>query len=86
MPTVYIQDYLDVEIDEFVSSCSRMEIKELIEVLVNDGHIIEPSKPTSKLGREEEIFHESIDKFKQKYYTISTEDLSVLEEMFKKYI
>ena len=38
MPTFYAED-IDIDPDEFVSSCSREEIEELIDVLVEDGHI-----------------------------------------------
>ena len=38
MPTFYAED-IDIDPDEFVSSCSRREIEELIDVLVEDGHI-----------------------------------------------
>lgn len=38
MPTFYAED-IDIDPDEFVSSCSSREIGELIDVLVEDGHI-----------------------------------------------
>lgn len=38
MPTFYAED-IDVDPDEFVSSCSSSEIEELIDALVEDGHI-----------------------------------------------
>lgn len=38
MPTFYAED-IDIDPDEFVSSCSSREIEELIDVLVEDGHI-----------------------------------------------
>ena len=33
------ETYVDVDVDEFVSACSKREIKELIEVLIEGGHI-----------------------------------------------
>lgn len=38
MPTFYAED-IDIDPDEFVSSCNSREIKELIDALVEDGHI-----------------------------------------------
>lgn len=38
MPTFYAED-IDIDPDEFVSSCSSREIGELIDALVEDGHI-----------------------------------------------
>ena len=37
--------YVDVDIHEFMEECSKREIKELIDYLVEDGHI----KPSSKI-------------------------------------
>ena len=33
------ESYVDVDPSDFVSACSKKEIKELIECLVEDGHI-----------------------------------------------
>ena len=41
MPTFYAED-IDIDPDEFVSSCNSREIEELIDVLVEDGHITKP--------------------------------------------
>lgn len=38
MPTFYAED-IDIDPDEFVSSCNSREIEELIDALVEDGHI-----------------------------------------------
>ena len=35
MPTFNQDAEIDVEVDDFVSSCSKREIKELIEILVD---------------------------------------------------
>jgi hypothetical protein len=41
MPTFYAED-IDIDPDEFVSSCNSREIEELIDALVEDGHITKP--------------------------------------------
>jgi hypothetical protein len=41
MPTFYTED-IDIDPDEFVSSCNSREIEELIDALVEDGHITKP--------------------------------------------
>jgi hypothetical protein len=48
--------YVDVDIHEFMGECSKREIKELIDYLVQDGHInsnsiIVPSKKNSLIVR-----------------------------------
>jgi predicted HTH domain antitoxin len=41
--------YVDVDIHEFMEECSKREIKELIDYLVEDGHI----KPSSKITHQD---------------------------------
>jgi len=41
MPTFYAED-IEIDPDEFVSSCSSREIEELIDALVEDGYITKP--------------------------------------------
>lgn len=80
--------YVDVDADEFVSACNKREIKELIEVLIENGHI-SPSASTESdknVGVLESDFIEKIEKLKQKYYRLSREDENILEELFKKYL
>lgn len=80
--------YVDVDVDEFVSACSKREIKELIDVLVEEGHI-NPSAVEGNdksIGVLESIFIEKMDGLKEKYYRLSREDENILEELFKKYL
>ena len=55
MPTFYAED-IDVDPDEFVSSCSSREIEELIDALVEDGYIpkINHAAPADKNLLDEE--------------------------------
>lgn len=39
----YFETELDIDVDEFISSCSPSEIKEMIEALQEDGHILKES-------------------------------------------
>jgi len=45
MPTFNQDAEIDVEVDDFVSLCSKREIKELIEILVDEGHLNKGSLP-----------------------------------------
>jgi hypothetical protein len=80
--------YVDVDVDEFVSACSKREIKELIDVLIEDGHIGPYAIPgnNENIGVLEGVFIEKIDLLKEKYYRISPEDEKTLEDLFKKYL
>ena len=82
------ETYVDVVVDEFVSACSKREIKELIEVLIEGGHIsssaVEDTEKT--IGVLEGDFIEKMDLLKEKYYRLSQEDEKTLEKLFEKYL
>lgn len=81
---------IDIEPSEYIDSCSKSEIKELIEMLVEDGHIpksslsqSEHSKSYSKLQQE---FTLKLEQLSNKYHSISVEDEEKLEQIFKRYL
>ena len=82
------ETYVDVDVDEFVSACNKREIKELIEVLIEGGHIsssaVEDTEKT--IGVLEGDFIEKMDLLKEKYYRLSQEDEKTLEKLFEKYL
>jgi len=88
MPTFYEEVDVDVDVDDFLSSCNKREINDLIEALVEDGHLPKSvlNKNDQKEGRLESQFSFKVDKLKEKYYSISKEDEEVLENIFKKYL
>jgi hypothetical protein len=80
--------YVDVDVDEFISACSKGEIKKLIDSLIEDGHInvrdvfTSPSKNPTIM----EIEHlEICNKLASNYYRMSTEDCDLLEQIASKY-
>jgi hypothetical protein len=84
----YFSTDIDIDVYEFVSSCSRKEIKNLIDVLVEDGHLPElilNNGTNNTLGYHESEFIEKLTKLGTKYYSLSKEDEETLEKIFKKY-
>jgi len=81
------ETYVDVDVDDFVLSCKKREIKELVEFLVQQGHISSSAIPSHESqGVLESFFMEKMDKLKEKYYRLSQEDEQILEDLFKKYV
>jgi hypothetical protein len=82
------ETYVDVDVDEFVSACSKREIKELIVALIDEGHISPSSSEDNNknIGVLESHFIEQMDGLKEKYYRLSQEDEKTLEDLFKKYL
>lgn len=82
---------INVDPSEFVDTCSKREIKELIEYLVNQEHLPESiltfkNEGDDKRGRGEIEFIEKLDKLKEKYYSLSVEEEDSIEQIFKKHI
>lgn len=83
---------LDVDPEEYVTSCGKTEIKNLIEILVEEGHLpnnvlntsnVESKRSYSRLQNE---FTEKMSKLIDNYHSISSEDEEVLNNILKKYI
>lgn len=86
--------FLDIEIDDILYACSRHDIKELIQALVDEGHlpkeILNDNKEVKeeliRRGRMEDEFSQKLEKLKSKYYNLTQEEESFFESIFKKYI
>lgn len=83
------ESYVDIDVDEFVSSCSKSEKQELIECLVDEGYLpksVVMTNSTENLGTYESDFNRNLDKLKEKYFLLSNEDEQVIQNIFKKYL
>jgi L-arabinose isomerase len=85
---------IDIEIYEFVRSCTKNEIKELIEELIENDHLPKDvintkgdvKKEISRKTNSELVFSEKLDKLKEKYFSLSQEEELSLNNIFNKYI
>jgi hypothetical protein len=85
------ETYVDVDVDEFISVCSKREIRRLIECLVEEDYLpksVLTFKEVSneRLGRFESDFIEKLDLLKEKYYSLSVEEEDSIEKIFKKHL
>lgn len=78
--------YEDIDVDEFLSACSKKEINDVIISLVDNGYIPELAINPPKLGRLESDFATNLDKLKEKYYSLTKDEEFFLEGIFKKYL
>jgi L-arabinose isomerase len=85
---------IDIEIYEFVRSCSKNEIKELIEELIENDHLPKDvintkgdvKKEMSRKTNSELAFAEKLDKLKEKYFSLSQEEELSLNNIFNKHL
>lgn len=88
MPYFYSEAEVEVEIDEFVSSCSSYEIKELINCLKEDGYLKDYIKELSKYNPSslmESEFTDMIFKLNSLYLQMSNDDLQTIKNIVNKY-
>lgn len=82
-----VEEHIDV--DEFLSSCSSREIKELIDALIEDGHIhksaIEKESSSTNVSVGESIFQESLDKLYNKWNILSKEEEDYIVNLAKRF-
>ena len=89
MATIYTNVDVDVEIeiDEFVDSCSPRDIKSLINYLQSEGHLGQFNiKDESKMTANEIEFRDKMSSLSDKYYQMSVEEIETIETLYKKYL
>jgi uncharacterized protein Smg (DUF494 family) len=85
---------LDIEVYEFVRACSHRDIKELIQELIEDGHLPkdiydtkgEIKKEMNRKTSSEIDFEEKLDKLKLRFFSLSKDEEESLEKIFKKHL
>lgn len=82
--------YIDIDIDDFLSSCSSWEIKPLIKALIEDGHISKEQVEAinDDVGYKPSfVEQEHIDACKKiltSYHRLSNEDTDLIKKISEK--
>ena len=79
---------IDIEPYEYVSECNKREIRELIEVLIEDGHLSQSALPVVKSKHRnmlDDEWDEVIVKLQSSRLVMSEEDEKMIREISKKY-
>jgi len=79
---------VDIDVDDFLSSCSKREIKEVINALIEDGHLSKhPLIPgyDYKLSKMEEEFMGKLHTLSSKYYSMTEDELEIINNLYNKY-
>lgn len=84
------ESYIDIEVDEFWSSCSIGEKEELVDMLVEDGWVVRNSPkgtdPESKLPSVSDLnWNDMINKLNNVRIQISSDDEETIKQIIKKY-
>jgi hypothetical protein len=82
-----IEEHIDV--DEFLSECSSKEIEELIEALIEDGHIHKSSvhreSESTNVSVGESFFQDALDKLYNKWNVLSNEEEQLILNIAKRF-
>ena len=79
MPDFYVDD-LNISPSDFVDACSKREIAELIEILVEDGYVDNQSILTSNRTYSDESYTKALVKLSESRLRLTNEE----EEIIKK--
>jgi len=80
--------YIDLEVYEFIDECSKSEINELIDELIERGHLTKNSKGPGKPNQYtliEETHRDYCDVLANSYHRMSKEDEDTIMNIAKKY-
>jgi hypothetical protein len=83
MPTFPI-DAFDIDAEEFVTSCSSTEIKELIQYLIEEEYI-KPDSIQAPFSIPEQEFESALNKLHGKYVTLSSEEENIIKSIAKRF-
>ena len=79
----------NIDVDEFLSSCSSSEIEELIKALVDDGYIhksaAKKESQSTNVSIGESIFQEALDKLYNKLNVLSSEEEEMILNIAKRF-
>lgn len=86
MPYFDYDGNIDIDVDEFLSSCTLNEIQEIIESLVEDEHIL-PSQiiHESQMSAPEQLFEKALTKLHGKWNQLTKSEEEILMAIAKRF-
>ena len=88
MPYFSTDAELDISVDEFLYGCDSSDIRDLINALIEDGHLTPKqvfNHKASGVTMMEQDHINICNQLASKFYQMSNEDIQVLETLYKKY-
>jgi hypothetical protein len=85
----FTPDDLDIDVDDFLSSCSSSEIEQVIDYLIEDGRIT-PERKFSQLRERglsvgESFYVEAIENLADKYHMLTKEEEELIIKLSKRF-
>ena len=89
MATIYttVDVDVDIEIDEFVDSCSERELQMLVRYLQKEGYLDKSNiRDESKMTSSEIEFRDKMSLLSDKFYQMTIEEAELIENLYNKYL
>ena len=89
MATIYttVDVDVDIEIDEFVDSCSERDLQMLIRYLQEEGYLDKSNiRDESKMTSIEIEFRDKMSLLSDKFYQMTIEEAELIENLYNKYL
>lgn len=81
----YISMEVDIDLDDFVASLTTYDMKKLIEILEEDGHLEKLETKLEDIKSAVELeFEEALSKLRNNYYRLSYEEIEHIINLSKK--
>ena len=86
MPSFYVDD-VDIDVDEFLSACSKSEKERLVEYLAEDGYVLKNQLESSeRMSAAEEIFEDHLLALRGKWNLLTNEEEETIIKIAKKFL
>lgn len=87
MPTFYNETRTEIYVDEFVSACNTKEITDLIDVLKEDGYLLNIASkiPRDKMSMMDEEWMSVVTKLSNIRLMMTSEEETIIREIVNKY-
>ena len=90
MPTFYqdVEAEVDIDVEEFVDSCSAREIEKLIRYLVEEGSLpktLTTYTQTQNLSLNDTMWYETTEKIRSNRLTLTDEEIELIENIAKRF-
>lgn len=87
MPYFESECEIDIEVDEFIDSCNSREIKRIIKILKEDGHLsnVTPLIPDGKRTIMDDEWIRTLEKLSAIRLTMDNDDIETIKKISNKY-
>ncbi len=86
MPYINFDSEIEIGVEEFVNSCNKRELKELIEVLKNNGRLNDLDDDIEGIKSLDEMEWDNIvEKLRSRRFQLSNEEKEIISNIVKNY-